>query len=46
MVSHLLSYLQLAAIAQVFSDTGGPEGMAANLGLDAGLLCRPVPPAC
>ena len=38
MVGHLLCNFQLAAIPQVLRDAGGAEGVAADLGLDAGLL--------
>jgi hypothetical protein len=39
---HLLGDLEPAAVLEVGSDAGGPEGVAADLGFDS---CRERPPA-
>ena len=40
MVGHLLGDFELAAVAQVFGDAGGPEAVATDFGLDAGVAWR------
>jgi hypothetical protein len=37
MVGHLLRHFELTAVTQIFLDTGRAEGVATNLGLDAGV---------
>jgi hypothetical protein len=45
MVGHLLRDFELAAVAQVFGDAGGAEGVIADPGQDAGAAGAPAAPS-